>query len=170
MAYEELGASDLMGEYEIGEDEFGRQVRVRRRRPMQQRPQVAANRIEPLPVNWLTAVAANVTMTATATPQRKFKPLRLVINDNPAQGVTFVEVLTAAGYTIQDIKIGANSQLNNDGSLPGALFLPTSVGTSFSFETAHVGNTVKIFAAHGGAQPHTFVAAFIGKSYFTSQI
>jgi hypothetical protein len=173
--YDELqGGSDLMGldDYEIGEDEFGRKVRVRRRRVAHPRQaQVQANRIEPLPINAPAAVAAGVLMQCIAYPQRKFKPLRLVLNDDTGGAGTFATTITAAGYTIIDIKIGSVSQLNNDGNLPGALFLPTSVGTSFSFGTAHVGNQVRVNAVHGDAlNTHTLTGAFIGKSYFVSEI
>jgi len=168
--YDELmGESvDLEGEYVVGEDEFGRVVKVkpRGRRLQHGRNTQPSNRIEPLPIGTTTYVAAGVLMQAVAYPQRKFKPLRLVINDDTSG----TETITASGYTLVDIKIGSVSQLNNDGNLPGALFGPTAVGTSFSFGTAHVGNQVRLNSTHGGAGNHILTAAFIGKSYFVADI
>lgn len=169
MAYDEL-SGETWGEDLVGEDEFGRVVRRPARR-MAPRA-VQANRIEPLPFAQPTAVAAGVLMTAYAYPQRKFKPLRLVIGSDTATSGTFVDTLTAPSYTITDIKIGAVSQLNNIGPLPGDLFNSVAVGTSFSFGTAHVGHQVILLCTHGASTytlSHSIVAAFLGKSYYIQE-
>ena len=172
MAYDELyGDVDIEGdEWVVGEDEFGRVTKVRRPKGGRRlvKPQfqtMQSNRIEPLPIGQTAYVLSGTLMQLVAYPQRKFKPLRLIINDDTSGS----ETITASGYTIIDIKIGSVSQLNNDGNLPGALFSPTAVGTSFSFGTAHVGNQVRINAVHGGLLYHAFTGAFIGKSYFVSE-
>ena len=172
MAYDELQGDEWgAGEDLVGEDEFGRRV-VRRAPPRPMRRAVQANRIEPLPFAQPTAVAAGVLMTAFAYPQRKFKPLRLVIGTDTAGSGTIVDSLTAPSYTITDLKIGAVSQLNNIGALPGDLFNSVAVGTSFSFGTAHVGHQVILLCTHGASLytlPHSIVAAFLGKSYYLQE-
>jgi len=100
-----------------------------------------------------TAIAGGGTSTFTTQPQLPFRPSRFVIPSN-----------TVAQFSVNDLKIGKNSQFLSSNSVPAAVFSELAVGVALGLDTCNVGQqiTVSITAIIGG--PYTFAAALIGTS------
>ena len=100
-----------------------------------------------------TAIAGGGTSTFTTQPQLPFRPSRFVIPS-----------ATVANFSVNDLKIGKNSQFLSSNSVPAAVFSELAVGVALGLDTCNVGQqiTVSITAIAGG--PFTFAAALIGTS------
>jgi hypothetical protein len=120
LGYDELGDDDA-GEYGALESGAlrrrlpGRRVRGRGFLP---RPR-HANRLMLLPVNQAVAINAAALGQATGFPQKVFKPLRLIIGTRADTVGTVTETITAAGWLIQQITIGATPQSVAQGGIVG---------------------------------------------------
>lgn len=101
-----------------------------------------------------TPVAAGGTSTFTTQPQLPFRPSRFVIPS-----------ATVANFSVNDLKIGKNSQFLSSNSVPAAVFSELAVGVALGLDTCSVGQqiTVSVTAIAGGG-PYTFAAALIGTS------
>jgi len=172
LGYDELGDDDA-GEYGALESGALRR-RLPGRRTVQRRGALPrprhANRLMLLPVNQPVAIAAGALGNATGFPQKIFKPLRLIIGTRSDTVGTFVEVITAAGWLIQQITIGATPQAVAQGGIVGDLFLATAVETNFEFDTAQIGHQVIVQVTNNGTLAHPFFGTFIGKAINLPQV
>lgn len=98
-------------------------------------------------------VAAGATVVITAQPQTMFRPKRLVIPSS-----------VAPSFSIQDIKIGNQSQLVASGAIPGALYSELAVGASQRYDTANPGILISLTVTNNSAGPLLFNAAMVGDS------
>jgi hypothetical protein len=94
--------------------------------------------------NGLTTVAAGGQGTLSNTPQRLFKPTRLIIPSD-----------VAGLFSVTAIQIGVKNQLVANGSLPARLFSETSFDSGFEGDTAQVSQTVTVTVTNNslGASP-----------------
>ena len=173
LGYDELGDDDA-GEYgalESGAGALRRRLPARRsnKRGFLPRPR-HANRLMLLPVNQPVAIAAGALGNATGFPQKVFKPLRLIIGTRSDTVGTFVEVITASGWLVQQITIGATPQSVAQGGIVGDLFLAAAVETNFEFDTAQIGHQVIVQVTNLGTLPHAFFGTFIGKAINLPQV
>ena len=171
LGYDELGDDDA-GEYGALESGAlrrrlpGRRVKGRGFLP---RPR-HANRLMLLPVNQAVAINAAALGQATGFPQKVFKPLRLIIGTRADTVGTVTETITAAGWLIQQITIGATPQSVAQGGIVGDLFLATAVETNFEFDTAQIGHQVIVQVTNNGTIAHPFFGTFIGKAINLPQV
>ena len=100
-----------------------------------------------------TSIAGGNTSVFTTQPQLPFRPSRFVI---PAA--------TVANFSVNDLKIGKNSQFLSSAAVPAAVFSELAVGVALGLDTCNVGQqiTVSVTAVAGG--PFSFAAALIGTS------
>jgi hypothetical protein len=100
-----------------------------------------------------TPIAGSGTSTFTTQPQLPFRPSRFVIPSS-----------TVASFSVNDLKIGKNSQFLSSNSVPAAVFSELAVGVALGLDTCNVGQqiTVSVTAVAGG--PFSFAAALIGTS------
>jgi len=178
LGYDEIG-DDYEGEYGALESGAlprrlpGRRTSAPSRRSIRgsmPRPR-HANRLMLLPINTQgVAIAAGAAGNATGFPQKIFKPLRLVIGARTDTVGTFVEAITAAGWLVNQIMIGATPQAVALGGIVGDLFLATAVETNFEFDTAQIGHQVVVNVTNNGALAHPFFGTFIGKAINLPQV
>jgi hypothetical protein len=173
LGYDELGDDDA-GEY--GALESGalkRRLPARRSagRNMRNMPRPRhANRLMLLPVNQAVAIGAGALGQATGFPQKVFKPLRLIIGTRTDTVGTFTETITAAGWLVQQITIGATPQSVAQGGIVGDLFLAVAVETNFEFDTAQIGHQIIVQITNNGTLAHPFFGTFIGKAINLPQV
>lgn len=106
-----------------------------------------------LPLSSNGTVAASATATITTRPQTLFRPERLVVQDS------------SGNFTINDLKIGKNSQFVAAGSLPSAVFAANAFGVRLKMDTCQVAMDVAINVTNNdGGAAHSFTAALIGPS------
>lgn len=106
-----------------------------------------------LPLSSSGTVAASTTTTITARPQTLFRPERLVIQDS------------GGNFTVNDLKIGKNSQFVAAGSLPSAVFAANAFGVRLKMDTCQVAMDVAINVTNNdGGAAHSFTSALIGPS------
>lgn len=100
-----------------------------------------------------TLIAGGGTSVFTTQPQLPFRPSRFVIPSTTVQN-----------FSVNDLKIGKNSQFLSSNSVPAAVFSELAVGVALGLDTCNVGQqiTVSVTAIVGG--PFTFAAALIGTS------
>jgi hypothetical protein len=99
------------------------------------------------------SVGAGVTTTITYETQELFRPERYVVSGSIAED-----------FVIEDILVGTRSQFAATGECPAEIFRPDAVGVEVHFETANVGNKIKVTVTNTSAGALTFRAAFIGTS------
>jgi len=179
VGYDELGYDEIGDDYEgeYGALESGalpRRLPGRRtsKRGLRNMPRPRhANRLMLLPINTQNvAIAGGAAGNAVGFPQKVFKPLRLVIGARTDTVGTFVEAITAAGWLINQIMIGATPQAVALGGIVGDLFLATAVETNFEFDTAQIGHQVVVNVTNNGALAHPFFGTFIGKAINLPQV
>jgi len=176
VGYDELGYDEL-GDDDAGEYGALESGALRRRLPGKRvgrrgflpRPR-HANRLMLLPVNQAVAINAAALGQATGFPQKVFKPLRLIIGTRADTVGTVTETITAAGWLIQQITIGATPQSVAQGGIVGDLFLATAVETNFEFDTAQIGHQVIVQVTNNGTIAHPFFGTFIGKAINLPQV
>ena len=101
-----------------------------------------------------TSIAGGATSVFTTQPQLPFRPSRFVI---PAA--------TVPNFSVNDLKIGKNSQFLSSAAVPAAVFSELAVGVALGLDTCNVGQqiTVSITASTLGLS-FVFAAALIGTS------
>jgi len=110
-------------------------------------------REQPLPLTAAAATAAGASGSVTNSPQEMFRAKRLIVASS-----------IASFFTIQDLKIGKNSQFIASGSLPAEGFSQLGVAVSLRGDTARIGITIVISFTNIDAAAHTFSSMIIGDS------
>lgn len=96
----------------------------------------------------VTTVAANSSAVITVTPQVPFKLERFI-----SQSVTL---------SIQDIKVGTNSQFVGAGSIPIEIFGRDAIGVGLKGDTAVPGVDIALYVSNGTAGALTASGAYLG--------
>lgn len=110
------------------------------------------SRIQVLPLSSPAAIAAGASSTFSTRPQCLFRAERWVVQD------------AAGAFTIQDLKIGKNSQLLNSGSVPSAVFGAGAFGVRLKCDTAAVAMDISTSVTNTSGAAASFVSALIGPS------
>lgn len=97
-------------------------------------------------------VAAAATVTITSRPQVLFKGQRLVIPSD-----------VAGDFTIDDLKVGKDSQFVAEGSIPGRVLQENATMVDFDLDTAQISQDISLIVTNIGGAPRTFRAALWGK-------
>lgn len=137
---DELGDADILGSY--GADILGA---VRRAKVKSTKP----TRLQRLALGLgITSVAANSSAVITVTPQVPFKLERLVSQ--------------STGLTVNDVKVGTNSQFVGAGSIPVEIFARDSVGVGLKGDTAVPGVDIALYASNPTAGALSLSGAYLG--------
>lgn len=133
-----------------GEEILGAGVMLPGGRQVMTRP-LTKSRDQLLPLSSTTNVLASATALVSAQPQVIFRPERWVIQD------------PTPNFTVNDLKVGKDSQFLNAGGVPSSVFSPTAVGVRLKLDTATVSMfiTASVTNNDGGAA-HAFISALIG--------
>lgn len=181
--YYQIGAEDLGGPYEIagrsnverllsavaGDEFVGAAYPVMARPPMGmsvpqlramyptghlvQQQQRTKSRQYTLGFDSGAGVNAGAQAQITTRPQVLFRGERLIVPSDIA-GV----------FTVDDIKIGKNSQLAAAGSIPARVYQEDGVGVRLMLDTCQVAMDVTLLATNVGGAPTRFRAALIGSA------
>lgn len=103
-----------------------------------------------LPLSSTAKVTAATQQVITNAPQVLFRAERLVIADPNNY------------FTIQDLKVGKNSQFAAAGSVPSAVYANGSFGVRLKCDTCQVSMQVAITVTNTDNADHLFSAAVIG--------
>ena len=104
------------------------------------------------------AVAAGSTVIVAAQPQIIFRGSRLVVPS------FFGADPVAPNFTVNDIRVGKDSQFVSAGPLPALAYLENAVGTAMGLDTCNVGQLITLNVTNIGAAAHTFFATIFGTS------
>jgi hypothetical protein len=102
-----------------------------------------------------TLIAAGSQQDVVLAPQVIFRGERLII---PA--------LIADSFTIDDIRIGKDSQFGAAGSVPAAVYANVTVGANLNLDMARVGMQIVIVVTNVGPDPQRFRAGLIGAAIY----
>lgn len=100
-----------------------------------------------------TEITAGSTANVVAFPQIPFRGERLVIPSD-----------IAGLFSIDDVKIGKNSQLVASGPLPARAFSEVSVGVGLHLDTAQVSQQITLVVRNTSGQTATFRGMLIGRA------
>lgn len=122
----------------------------------------AGPRIEPLGFTTIAFVAGNLTLTATASPQKPFKGSRLVIAEN--------RTATAVGLvSLSSLRIGVREVMVSAQPVPIAAFSPTAFGVELMLDECGPGiiitATFVISVTPAGAEVVSVGATIMGLSW-----
>ncbi len=107
------------------------------------------------PLGFVTkGVLTTAVGTAISKPQDVFRPTRLSV---PSAIVTF--------FTIQNIRIGTNSQLVGTTEMPAQVYSELAVGSAFLLGTANVGIDISIDFTNTDTATHDFRAVMFGQTF-----
>lgn len=98
-------------------------------------------------------IDANDSATITSRPQVLFKGQRLVVPSD-----------IAGDFTIDDVKVGKDSQFVAEGPIPARVLQEDAVDVAFELDTAQISQDISISVTNIGGAPRTFRAALIGKA------
>jgi hypothetical protein len=104
------------------------------------------------------AVNPNQTVIVAAQPQIIFRGSRLVVPS------VFGTSTVAANFTINDIRVGKDSQFVSAGPLPAIAYLENAVGTAMGLDTCNVGQLITLNVTNVGAAAEVFIATVFGTS------
>lgn len=96
-------------------------------------------------------IAANAATQIVSRPQVPFRPERFVVPSD-----------IAGSFTIDDLKIGKDSQLVATGPIPARIFEEGSFGVRLQMDTAQVANDITVSATNVSLAAARFRAAMIG--------
>jgi hypothetical protein len=102
-----------------------------------------------------TLIASGSQQDVVLAPQVIFRGERLIV---PA--------LIADFFTIDDIRIGKDSQFGAAGSVPAAVYANVTVGANLNLDMARVGMQIVIVVTNVGPDPQRFRAGLIGTAIF----
>ena len=100
-----------------------------------------------------TPVNGNATLQQQRRPENIFRGDRLVI---PAT--------VGPNFSIQDLKVGKNSQFVDPNPIPAEAFAENAVNVAMSLDTCNVGQSITILALNTTANAATFKATLFGLS------
>lgn len=98
-------------------------------------------------------IAAGDSATITSRPQVLFKGQRLVVPSD-----------VAGDFTVDDVKVGKDSQFVAEGAIPARVLQENAVDTAFELDTAQISQDISISVTNIAGAPRTFRAALIGKA------
>jgi len=156
---DEMGYDDI-----VGDDDYVGATRPRAlaRRPPGLKPDqnirtgrqgVARRQISPMP---LTTIAAGATVAIVWQPQRIIRLERLVL--------AIVGAGSLGDLLVGQIKVGAENQLVNDGSVTALMFAFDSFATSFAGNTAQPSTQITVSITNASAGALVVSGGFIGTS------
>lgn len=118
---------------------------TQRARVVQRKP----NRLQRLPLGiGITAILTVSSAIVTVTPQVPFKLERFI---SPS-----------AGLTINDIKVGTNSQFVGAGSIPVEVFARDAIGVGLKGDTAVPGVDIALYASNPTGATVSLTGAYLG--------
>lgn len=115
--------------------------------------QPTKSRIFPLGFESDGPVASNDSVTITSRPQVLFRGERLVVPSD-----------IAGDFTIDDLKVGKDSQFVAEGSIPARVLQENAVDVLFQLDTAQISQDITISATNIGGAPRVFRAALFGSA------
>lgn len=152
---EGIGDDDIMG---IGDDDIGAVTPSQKRaaakmkaamlKRMKKKSQWKGRKILPIEA---ASVAAGATETFQVRPNHTFKAQRLVL-----------ATAVAAGFTIQNIVIRGQSQLEATGTVPGEIFSATAADVNFVFDMCPPNSTIDLQVTNTTAGALDFTGSFLG--------
>lgn len=98
-------------------------------------------------------IAAGDSATITSRPQVLFKGQRLVVPSD-----------VAGDFTVDDVKVGKDSQFVAEGAIPARVLQENAVDTAFELDTAQISQDISISVTNIAGAPRVFRAALIGKA------
>lgn len=109
----------------------------------------APNRLQRLALGiGVTAVAATSSAVVTVTPQVPFKLERFISQ--------------STGLTINDVKVGTNSQFVGAGSIPVEIFARDAIGVGLKGDTAVPGVDIALYVSNATAGSLNLAGAYLG--------
>lgn len=105
-----------------------------------------------------TAISTTGSTNVVSRPQVTFRGERLVCPSIASGGGSTV----AAGFLINDIKVGNRSQLAAATTLPCQAFVETAVGVRLSLDTAAIAQDITLIVSNIQAAAATFLAILFG--------
>ncbi len=102
-----------------------------------------------------TLIAPNAQQDVVLAPQVIFRGERLIVPESIADF-----------FTIEDIRIGKDSQFGAAGSVPAAVYANVTVGANLNLDIATVGMQIVIVVTNLSPDPQRFRAGLIGKALF----
>jgi hypothetical protein len=96
----------------------------------------------------ITSLAATTSAIVTVTPQVPFKLERLISQ--------------STGLTVNDVKVGTNSQFVGAGSIPIEVFARDAIGVSLKGDTAVPGVDIALSVSNPTAGVLTLTGAYLG--------
>lgn len=115
--------------------------------------QPTKSRTFPLGFESATTIIAGASATITSRPQVIFKGQRLVIPSD-----------IAGSFTIDDVKVGKDSQFVAEGSIPARVLQENAVDVAFELDTAQISQDISISVTNIGGAPAVFRAGLIGQA------
>lgn len=113
------------------------------------------SRLQPIGCNQETAIAVGATGTATATPQRVFKPERYVIPDT-----------VAPDFVIDGIFIGVDRQSPAIGGIAAESFGPSAIYSNIEFTTCQINMSITVNPRNRGGADRPFFSTFYGRTIY----
>jgi hypothetical protein len=112
--------------------------------------QPTKTRQQTLPLSSAGTIAAAAQQTVSNQPQVVFRPERLIISD------------VNAAFTVQDLKVGKDSQFIASGTMPSAVFGPGAFGVRLKMDTCQVSMFVSVTVTNVSGGAVQFLAAVVG--------
>lgn len=141
---DELGRRSF-GRYSRGRARGGRSLKARKRAYVRKIapaiPGVPSAGARNYPLGFGVAIfsaASATSITLTASPQRPFKGMRLVV-DAGRTGASATGLVT-----VTNLNVGQNNQLVSNAALPAEAFAPNSFGTGLSLDPATPGINISL--------------------------
>jgi len=110
-------------------------------------------RIFPLGFESNGSILAGNSATITSRPQVLFRGERLVVPSD-----------IAGDFTVDDVKVGKDSQFVAEGSIPARVLQENAVDVLFQLDTAQISQDITISVTNISGAPRTFRAALIGSA------
>lgn len=98
-------------------------------------------------------IPANDSASITSRPQVLFKGQRLVVPSD-----------VAGDFTIDDVKVGKDSQFVAEGPIPARVLQENATDVAFELDTAQISQDITISVTNIGGAPRVFRAALIGQA------
>jgi hypothetical protein len=99
------------------------------------------------------AVPAGASVTIVSRPQVLFKGMRLVVPSD-----------VAGDFSIDDVKVGKNSQFVAEGAIPARILQENAVDVGFELDTAQISQDVTLSVTNISGVARVFRAGLIGRA------
>lgn len=98
-------------------------------------------------------IASGDSATITSRPQVLFKGQRLVVPSD-----------IAGDFTIDDVKVGKDSQFVAEGAIPARMLQENAVDVAFELDTAQISQDISVSVTNIAGAPRIFRAGLVGKA------